>query len=395
MILKESNLFEAFNFRYFGPVDGHNVFQLVRTIQDFKNIPGPKLLHIKTQKGKGFKPAEKEQTEWHAPRKFDKHTGKMISAPDYNNTAPKYQDVFGETLLELAELDSRVVGVTPAMASGSSMNILMNAMPDRVFDVGIAEQHAVTFSAGMAKDGLLPFCNIYSSFMQRAYDQVIHDVALQQVPVVFCLDRAGLVGADGATHHGMFDITFMRAIPHMIVASPIHEIELRNLLYTAYKAERPFVIRYPRGTGQFVDWKLPMEELEIGKGCCIRSGTHAAVLAFGPLGYRAYIVAEQLAKTHKLDIAVYNMRFAKPLDTKLLDEVFSQFTHIVTIEDGVRAGGFGSAIEEYAQQQHAAVSITICGLPDEFIAHGTQDELLALCGLDEKGIAETIIQTQQ
>jgi len=392
MLLKESNLFEAFNFRYFGPVDGHNVFQLVRTIQDLQNIPGPKLLHIRTQKGKGFKPAEEEQTEWHAPRKFDKHTGEMVSAPDATNTAPKYQDVFGETLLELAALDARVVGVTPAMASGCSMNILMNAMPDRVFDVGIAEQHAVTFSAGMAKDGLLPFCNIYSSFMQRAYDQVIHDVALQQLPVIFCLDRAGLVGADGATHHGMFDIAFMRAIPHLIVASPMHEIELRNLLYTAYKTERPFVIRYPRGCGQFVDWKLPMEELETGKGCCIRAGKDVAVLGFGPLTYRAYTVAEELAKTNNIDVAVYNMRFAKPLDTALLNEVFSDFKHIVTIEDGIKTGGFGSAIEEYAQQQHAAVSITVCGLPDEFITHGLPDELYALCGLDEKGIAESILR---
>lgn len=391
MLLKESNLFEAFNFRYFGPVDGHSVFQLVRTIQDLQNIPGPKLLHIKTRKGKGFKPAEEEQTEWHAPRKFDKHTGEMVSAPDKNSIPPKYQDVFGETLLELAAADARVVGVTPAMASGCSMNIVMNAMPDRVFDVGIAEQHAVTFSAGMAKDGLLPFCNIYSTFMQRAYDQVIHDVALQQVPVIFCLDRAGVVGADGATHHGMFDIAFMRAIPHLIVASPMHEIELRNLLYTAYKAERPFVIRYPRGSGQFVDWKLPMEELEIGKGCRIRAGNDIAVLGFGPLTYRAYLVAEELANTHNVNVAVYNMRFAKPLDTALLNEVFSQFTRIVTIEDGVRSGGFGSAVEEYAQQTHAAVSITVCGLPDDFIAHGTQEELHALCGLDEKGIARSVL----
>ncbi|MDR2962168.1 MAG: 1-deoxy-D-xylulose-5-phosphate synthase [Bacteroidales bacterium] len=392
MLLKESNLFEAFNFRYFGPVDGHNVFQLVRTIQDLQQIPGPKLLHIKTQKGKGFKPAEEKQTEWHAPRKFNKHTGEMISAPDARLTPPKYQKVFGETLLELAALDERVVGVTPAMASGCSMNILMNAMPHRAFDVGIAEQHAVTFAAGMAKDGLLPFCNIYSSFMQRAYDQVIHDVALQQLPVIFCLDRAGLVGADGATHHGMFDIAFMRAIPHLIVASPLHEIELRNLLYTAYKAEKPFVIRYPRGGGQFVDWKLPMEELEIGKGMCIREGNDIAILAFGPLGYRAHTVAETVAKTHNISVAVYNMRFVKPLDTELLNNIFAKFSAIITIEDGVKTGGFGSAIEEYAQQQRAQVAITVCGLPDEFIPHGTQNELHALCGLNEEGITQTILQ---
>lgn len=392
MLLKESNLFESLNFRYFGPIDGHNVFHLVRTIQDLQNIPGPKLLHIQTQKGKGFKPAEDEQTEWHAPRKFNKETGKMVAAPDKSDTAPRYQDVFGETLLELAAIDSRIVGVTPAMASGCSMNILMSAMPDRVFDVGIAEQHAVTFSAGMAKDGLLPFCNIYSTFMQRAYDQVIHDVALQQLPVVFCLDRAGLVGADGATHHGMFDIAFMRTIPHMTVASPMHEIELRNLIYTAYKAEKPFTIRYPRGIGQFIDWKLPMEELEIGKGCQIREGETIAILGFGPLTYRAYCVAEELKRSHNINVAVYNMRFAKPLDTALLDEIFEQYSNIITIEDGVSIGGFGSAIEEYAQQAQQLIPITVCGLPDKFIEHGTQDELHALCGLDEKGIAQTILR---
>ena len=286
LFFKESNLFESLGFRYFGPIDGHNVFQLTRTLQDLQNLPGPKILHIHTQKGKGFKPAEEEQTEWHAPRKFDKETGEMIPLPDKNTIPPKYQEVFGETLLELAQKDERVMGVTPAMATGCSMNILMKKMPNRAFDVGIAEQHAVTMSAGMAKEGLIPFCNIYSTFMQRAYDQVIHDVALQNLHVVFCLDRAGLVGADGVTHHGLFDIPYMRAIPNMIVAAPMNEIELRNMMFTAYSTPQPFAIRYPRGNGEYLQWHSEMQLMEIGKAEQLRSGEKVAVLTIGTVGKR-------------------------------------------------------------------------------------------------------------
>ena len=385
-ILKESNLFESLKFRYFGPIDGHDVFHLVRTIQDLKDIKGPKLLHIKTQKGKGFKPAEESQTQWHAPRKFNKDTGVMVSLPDTNNTPPKYQDVFGITLLELAQQDSLIFGVTPAMGSGCSMNILMDEMPHRAIDVGIAEQHAVTLSAGMAKDGLIPFCNIYSSFMQRAYDQVIHDVALQNLPVIFCLDRGGLVGADGATHHGIFDIAFMRAIPNMIVSSPLHEIELRNLMFTAYKSKKPFVIRYPRGNGEIIDWQKPMSTIEIGKGEKIREGKDIAILSFGPLGNQARKAAEKISKDFSKEIAIYNMRFVKPLDTVLLQKIFSKYTAIITIEDGIIAGGFGSAIIEYACLQSYMGKISTIGINDKFIPHGTQEELYTMCQMDSDGI---------
>lgn len=391
IVLKESNLFESLKFRYFGPIDGHDVFHLVRTVEDLKDIKGPKLLHIITQKGKGFKPAEESQTQWHAPRKFNKDTGEMVALPDNSLLPPKYQDVFGETLLELAKLDSRIVGVTPAMGSGCSMNILMDAMPERAFDVGIAEQHAVTLSAGMAIDGLLPFCNIYSSFMQRAYDQVIHDVALQHLPVIFCLDRGGLVGADGATHHGVFDIAFMRTIPGMIVSSPLNEIDLRNLMFTAYKSGKPFVIRYPRGNGVLVDWKNTLEVYEIGKAEKIRDGNNIVILSFGPLGNVAKQAADAIAQQTGKQTALYNMRFAKPLDVECIKKVCKTYTTIITIEDGVLQGGFGSAVLEQCSLYDYTGKVIRLGIPDEFIAHGTQDELYAQCKLDAKSIEKLLI----
>lgn len=390
IILKESNLFESLKFRYFGPIDGHDVFHLVRTIEDLKEIKGPKLLHIRTQKGKGFKPAEESQTQWHAPRKFNKDTGEMVELPDSEITPPKYQDVFGETLLELAKKDSRIMGITPAMGSGCSMNILMEAMPDRAIDVGIAEQHAVTLSAGMAIDGLIPFCNIYSTFMQRAYDQVIHDVALQNLPVIFCLDRAGIVGADGATHHGVFDIPFMRAIPNMIVSSPLNEIDLRNLMYTAYLSKKPFVIRYPRGNGESTDWHKPMEKIEIGKGEQIRKGKDIAILCFGPLGNIAMNAANEFAKLKGKEVSIYNMRFVKPLDTELLHNIFKTYSQILTIEDGVLTGGFGSAIIEFTCENSYTSKVVRLGIPDEFITHGTQEELYKICGNDYESILSNL-----
>jgi 1-deoxy-D-xylulose-5-phosphate synthase len=391
IILKESNLFESLKFRYFGPIDGHDVFHLVRTIQDLKEIKGPKLLHIITQKGKGFKPAEEAQTQWHAPRKFDKDTGIMVDVPDTALAPPKYQDVFGETLLELAQNDSRIVGVTPAMGSGCSMNILMQAMPDRAFDVGIAEQHAVTLSAGMAIDGLIPFCNIYSSFMQRAYDQVIHDVALQRLPVIFCLDRGGLVGADGATHHGVFDIAFMRSIPGIIVSSPLNEVDLRNLMFTAYKSGKPFVIRYPRGNGVLQDWKQPMQVYEIAKSEKIREGNTIAILSFGPLGNVAKQAADTVSQTLGKEVAVYNMRFAKPLDVDCIKKVCKSYSVIITIEDGVIQGGFGSAVLEQCSLYEYTGKVIRLGIPDSFIPHGTQEELYAYCKLDAAGIEQLLI----
>lgn len=386
ILLRDSNLFEALDFRYFGPVDGHDVFHLVRTIQDLKDIPGPKLLHIRTIKGKGFKPAEESQTTWHAPGKFDKETGEIYSNGDTGITPPKYQDVFGLTLLELAQLDERIVGVTPAMASGCSMNMLMELMPDRAYDVGIAEQHAVTLSAGMAKDGLIPFCNIYSSFMQRAYDQVIHDVALQKLPVVFCLDRAGLVGADGATHHGVFDIPYMRAIPHMIVASPLHEIELRNLMYTAYLSQKPFVIRYPRGNGELLDWQKPLEQIEIGTGVCLRKGSDVAILTVGPIGNRALEAIEKIEQVYGVSLSLYNMRFVKPLDADLLQTICSTYQKILTIEDGTIVGGFGSAVLEHVQEYSYKGTLYRLGIPDTFIPHGTPEELFDICNISTQKI---------
>ena len=390
LFFKESNLFESLGFRYFGPVDGHNVFQLTRTLQDIQKIQGPKLLHIHTQKGKGFKPAEEEQTDWHAPRKFDKETGEMIPLPDKNTIPPKYQEVFGETLLELAQKDERVMGVTPAMATGCSMNILMKNMPDRTFDVGIAEQHAVTMSAGMAKEGLIPFCNIYSTFMQRAYDQVIHDVAIQNLHVVFCLDRAGLVGADGVTHHGLFDIPYMRAIPNMTVVAPLNEIELRNLMFTAYSTPQPFAIRYPRGNGEFLHWRKSMELMPIGKGECIYEGEEVAVLTVGFVGNVACKAAEAVAQATGKTAAVYNMRWIKPLDTELLHNIAGKFSTIITIEDGLINGGFGSAVLEALQETSFKGSVVRMGVHDEFVSHGTQEELYKQCGYDFDGIVAQI-----
>lgn len=390
LFFKESNLFEALGFRYFGPLDGHNVFQLTRTLQDIQNIPGPKILHIHTQKGKGFKPAEEEQTEWHAPRKFDKETGEMIPLPDKNTIPPKYQEVFGETLLELAKMDNRIMGVTPAMATGCSMNILMKAMPDRAFDVGIAEQHAVTMSAGMAKEGLIPFCNIYSTFIQRAYDQVIHDVALQNLHVIFCLDRAGLVGADGVTHHGIFDIPFMRTIPNMIVGAPLNEIELRDMMFTAYSTPKPFAIRYPRGNGEFLKTKEEMKLLPIGKGECVRQGQKVAILTFGSVGNSAVKAADKVyTETGKM-AAVYNMRWVKPLDEELLSEIAKSFETIITVEDGILAGGFGSAILESLNKMNFTGEVVRLGINDKFVPHGTQQELYKFCGYDFESITKQI-----
>lgn len=390
LFFKESNLFEALGFRYFGPLDGHNVFQLTRTLQDIQNIPGPKILHIHTQKGKGFKPAEEEQTEWHAPRKFDKETGEMIPLPDKNTIPPKYQEVFGETLLELAKMDNRIMGVTPAMATGCSMNILMKAMPDRAFDVGIAEQHAVTMSAGMAKEGLIPFCNIYSTFIQRAYDQVIHDVALQNLHVIFCLDRAGLVGADGVTHHGIFDIPFMRTIPNMVVGAPLNEIELRDMMFTAYSTPKPFAIRYPRGNGEFLKTKEEMKLLPIGKGECVRQGQKVAILTFGSVGNSAVKAADKVyTETGKM-AAVYNMRWVKPLDEELLSEIAKSFETIITVEDGILAGGFGSAILESLNKMNFTGKVVRLGIDDKFVPHGTQQELYKFCGYDFESITKQI-----
>ncbi|MCQ2958661.1 MAG: 1-deoxy-D-xylulose-5-phosphate synthase [Bacteroidales bacterium] len=390
LFFKESNLFESLGFRYFGPVDGHNVFQLTRTLQDIQNFSGPKILHICTQKGKGFKPAEEEQTEWHAPRKFDKETGEMIPLPDKDTIPPKYQEVFGETLLELAQKDERVMGITPAMATGCSMNILMKAMPERAFDVGIAEQHAVTMSAGMAKEGMIPFCNIYSTFMQRAYDQVIHDVAIQDLHVIFCLDRAGLVGADGVTHHGVFDIPFMRTIPNMIVCSPLNEVELRNMMFTAYSGKHPWVIRYPRGNGEYLKWRSELTLMKIGKAECLREGEKVAVLTIGSVGNTALKAIDKVCcETGKM-AALYNMRWVKPIDKDIVKTVSEKFDTIITIEDGVLAGGFGSAVLEVLQETNFKGNVIRLGIKDEFVPHGTQQELYKLCGYDSENIENQI-----
>jgi 1-deoxy-D-xylulose-5-phosphate synthase len=387
-LLKQSNLFESLNLRYFGPIDGHDVDHLVSVLNDLKDIPGPKLLHCITRKGKGFEPAEQEQTKWHAaPGKFDKVTGevhkKVVEAPQ----APKYQDVFGHTLLELAEKNEKIMGITPAMPSGSSMNIMMKALPDRAFDVGIAEQHAVTFSAGLATQGLIPFCNIYSTFMQRAFDQVIHDVCIQNLPVNFCLDRAGFAGADGPTHHGAYDIAFMRSIPNMIVAAPMNEEELRNLMYTASlpRKDTAFTIRYPRGSGVMPNWQTTMQQIEIGKGRRVHSGNDLAFLSFGHVGNYALEVANKLKDEH-ISAAVYDMRFAKPLDEALLIEVFEKFDKVITIEDGCLMAGFGSAIVEFMTDRGYQSKIKRLGIPDEIIEHGTQMELHKQCGFDPDSI---------
>ncbi|RMG81706.1 MAG: 1-deoxy-D-xylulose-5-phosphate synthase [Bacteroidetes bacterium] len=380
---KQSNLFESLNFRYFGPVDGHDVEHLVKIFNDLKDIPGPKILHCVTVKGKGYKPAEEDQTKWHAPGLFNKETGEIIKVVPKSPTPPKYQDVFGHTIVELAEKNDKIMGITPAMPSGSSLNIMMKAMPHRAFDVGIAEQHAVTFSAGLATQGLIPFCNIYSSFMQRAYDQVIHDVALQKLHVIFCLDRGGLVGADGPTHHGVFDLAYMRSIPNMVVSAPMNEEELRNLMYTAQleKNAFPFSIRYPRGEGVMVKWKTPFKEIKIGTGRRIKNGNDIAFLTIGHIGNYTVKACEELEK-QGISAAHYDMRFVKPLDETLLHEVFGKFDKIITVEDGCIQGGMGSAVLEFMAHHGYHAKVKMLGVPDRFIEHGTQDELYKECGFD-------------
>ncbi|MFD2553149.1 1-deoxy-D-xylulose-5-phosphate synthase [Sphingobacterium tabacisoli] len=394
-LLKNSNLFESLNFRYFGPVDGHDVNKLVKTLEDLKHINGPKLLHVVTMKGKGYSLAEKDQTKWHAPGLFDKITGEIKKTAHDKPQPPKYQDVFGHTLVELAESNSRIMGITPAMPSGSSMNIMMNAMPDRAFDVGIAEQHAVTFSAGLATQGLVPFCNIYSSFMQRAYDQVIHDVALQNLNVVFCLDRAGLVGADGPTHHGAYDIAFMRCIPNMTIAAPMNEEELRNMMYTAQLENMgPFVIRYPRGSGVMPDWKRPFRALEIGKGRKLVDGEEVAVISLGHVGNEVS-KAFHILNEEGIYPAHYDIRFVKPIDENLLHEVFKKFKKVITIEDGVLPGGFGSAVLEFMADHKYTADLVRLGIPDEIVDHGEQPELWRLCNYDANAVVEVCRKLMQ
>jgi 1-deoxy-D-xylulose-5-phosphate synthase len=390
-LLKQSNLFEALNFRYFGPVDGHDVIGLAKVLEDLKDIPGPKILHCITRKGAGYKYSEEgNPTKWHAPGIFNKETGEIVKIIPKSPEAPKYQDVFGHTIVELAEENAKIVGVTPAMPSGSSLNIMMKAMPERSFDVGIAEQHAVTFSAGMATQGLVPFCNIYSSFMQRAYDQVIHDVAIQNLNVVFCLDRGGLVGADGATHHGAYDLAYMRCIPNMVVSAPMNEEELRNLMYSAQLEDRgPYSIRYPRGNGVMLDWKTPFKEIKTGKGRKITNGEDIAILSIGHPGNFAQEAIAKMSDSG-ISIAHYDMRFAKPVDELLLHEIFSKFKKIITIEDGCIMGGFGSAIIEFMVDQKYQSEVVRLGIPDEYIHHGTQEELWDECGFDVAAIIKTI-----
>ena len=401
----QQNIFEGMNIRYFGPFDGHDVKEVVRLLQQLKKMKGPKLLHLHTTKGKGYEPAEKSATIWHAPGKFDPETGERLIA-DTSNKPPKYQDVFGNTLLELAQQNPKIVGVTPAMPTGCSMNIMMKAMPDRTFDVGIAEGHAVTFSGGMAKDGLIPFCNIYSSFAQRAYDNIIHDMALLNLPVVLCLDRAGLVGEDGPTHHGAFDMAALRPIPHLTIASPMNEHELRNLMYSAQLPNQgSYVIRYPRGNGVLVDWKNPMEEIKTGTGRKLKDGDDIAVITIGPIGNDAAKAIAELeaegkeqyegsdegcSESKPLSIAHYDLRFLKPLDNNLLEEVGKKFKHIVTIEDGVRNGGMGSAVLEWMSDHGYQPTITRMGLPDDFVEHGTVNQLREIVHLDNNSIKETL-----
>jgi len=391
-VLGQSNLFEAFQFRYFGPIDGHDVMHLTRVLEDLKTIPGPKLLHCVTVKGKGFPMAEEQQTVFHAPGKFDRCTGELIK-PAECSKHPLYQQVFGNTIVELARQNNKIIGITPAMPTGCSLNIMMKEMPGRAYDVGICEQHAVTFAAGMAANGMLPFCNIYSSFMQRAYDQVIHDVAIQGLKVVFCLDRGGLVGSDGATHHGFFDLAFMRNIPGMITAAPMDEVELRNMMYTAQldKIKGPFSIRYPRGTGVICDWQKPFEEIEAGHARLISEGTDIAVLSIGHPGNFVVEAVEKL-KEHGISVMHYDMRFANPLDEEVLHKVMKEFSKIITVEDGVIKGGFGSAVLEFAADHGYTPEIKRLGISDHFVEHGTQKELWHECGYDAEGIYATIIQ---
>lgn len=388
-LLKQSNLFESLKFRYFGPVDGHDVVHLAKIFKDMQSIPGPKILHCVTVKGKGYALAEKDQTKWHSPGLFDKITGEILKPKIDKPQPPKYQDVFGNTLVELAEKNPKIMGITPAMPSGSSMNIMMKAMPNRAFDVGIAEQHAVTFSAGLATQGMIPFCNIYSSFMQRAYDQVIHDVALQKLPVVLVMDRGGIAGSDGPTHHGVFDLAFMRCIPELTVSSPMNEQELRNLMYTSQlEGKGAFCIRYPRGQGVMVDWKTPFEEIQVGKGRKLKDGKDLAILTLGHPGNFAVKAIENLEK-EGFSVGHYDMRFVKPLDEAMLDEVFTKYSKVITVEDGCIMGGFGSAVVEYMVDKGYQAQVRRLGVPDRFIEHGEQGELYAECEYDARSIEKT------
>ena len=393
-ISHQQNIFEGMNIRYFGPFDGHNVVELVRTLRQLKEMKGPKLLHLHTIKGHGYAPAEKAATIWHAPGKFDLDTGQRIKTEDGTEPA-KFQDVFGNTLLELARENKRIVGVTPAMPTGCSLNIMMKEMPERTFDVGIAEGHAVTFSGGMAKDGLQPFCNIYSAFAQRAYDNIIHDVAILNLPVVICLDRAGLVGEDGATHHGAFDMAALRPVPNITLASPMNEHELRRLMYTAQlPGKGTFVIRYPRGRGVLADWHCPLEEVKVGTGRKLRDGDDIAVLSVGPVGNNVVKAVEMIENDGDgISVAHYDMRFVKPLDENLLKEVAAKFKHVITVEDGVREGGFGSAVIEWMEDNGQHLDIVRLGLPDHFVEHGTVAQLQSIVGIDAEGIRRTIKET--
>lgn len=393
-LLSQSNFFESLNLRYFGPVDGHDVDHLVTILKDLKNIKGPKILHCVTVKGKGFAPAEKgNATTWHAPGLFDKISGEIFQKAEEKPQPPKYQDVFGHTLVELARANDKIIGITPAMPSGSSMNIMMREMPDRAFDVGIAEQHAVTFSAGLATQGLIPFCNIYSSFMQRAYDQVIHDVCIQNLPVNFCLDRAGFAGADGATHHGAYDLAYFRCIPNIVVAAPMNESELRNMMYTAQlpRSEKAFSIRYPRGKGVTVDWRTPMVAIEIGRGRKLRDGEDLAILTIGHIGNYATEVCNRLARKN-LFVGHYDMRFVKPIDEALLHEVFTQYKKVITVEDGCIQGGFGSAVLEFMADNNYHAEVRRLGIPDRVVEHGEQIELHRECGFDPDGIERAVMK---
>ena len=391
IVSSSSNLFESLKLRYFGPIDGHNITKLVDTLRDLRNIPGPKILHIITVKGKGYDLAEKDQTKWHAPGLFDKITGEIVKQSFNTSQPPRYQDVFGHTIIELAEMNEKIMGVTPAMPSGSSLKYMMEKMPHRAFDVGICEQHAVTLSAGLATQGLRVFCNIYSSFMQRSFDQVVHDVAIQKLPVVFCLDRAGLVGEDGPTHHGCYDIAFFRCIPNLIISAPMNEQELRNLMFTAQldSTDLPFVIRYPRGTGVMPEWKTKFEEIQIGKGRKLKDGEEVAILSYGHPGNFAQAAIRTL-RTEGINPAHYDIRFVKPLDEELLHEVFAKFDKIVTVEDGTIVGGMGSAILEFMAEHNYKAEVKILGIPDRLVEHGTLKELYTECGYDAVAISETV-----
>jgi 1-deoxy-D-xylulose-5-phosphate synthase len=389
-ILKKSNLFEAFNFRYFGPTDGHDVIKLVRLLKDMKEIGGPKLLHVITKKGKGLSKAENEPTTYHSPGVFDKKTGEIQKSTCKDKLAPKYQTVFGKTIIELAEQNEKIVGITPAMPTGSSLNMMMEKMPDRAFDVGIAEQHAVTFAAGLASQGLIPFCNIYSTFMQRAYDQVIHDVALQNLPVVFCLDRGGLVGEDGPTHHGAFDLAYFRTIPNITIAAPLNEEEMRNMMYTAQlEGSGTFSIRYPRGRGVMPEWKTPFKKLEIGKGQKIKGGKELAIISIGHVGNYA-IEATNILAEEKIEIGHFDIRFLKPIDEELLHEVFKQYKKVITLEDGTITGGLGSAVIEFMNDHNYSAQIKRMGIPDAFIGHGSPEQLYKDCGFDVDGVVMAV-----